>query len=121
MEPPRKLLIQMSGAPGSGKSTLGNLLAQSLNGIVIDHDLIRSFFLSASIPVSQSAKLSYNFQWVLASDILKQGRSVVIDSTCNYEETLDQGMALAKQRGAEYKYVECRVEEPAVWCVSSAA
>jgi predicted kinase len=111
MEPPRKLLIQMSGAPGSGKSTLGNLLAQSLNGIVIDHDLIRSFFLSASIPVSQSAKLSYNFQWVLASDILKQGRSVVIDSTCNYEETLDQGMALAKQRGAEYKYVECRVED----------
>jgi predicted kinase len=100
----------MSGAPGSGKSTLANLLAHSLNGIVIDHDLIRSF-LSTSIPFSQSAQLSYSFQWVLASDILKQGRSVIVDSTCNYDETVNQGMALAKQCGVEYKYVECRVED----------
>jgi hypothetical protein len=72
-------------------------------------------------PFHSVRKLSYSFQWVLASDILKQGRSVVIDSTCNYDETLNQGMALAKQCRVEYKYVECRVEEPAVWCVSSAA
>jgi adenylylsulfate kinase-like enzyme len=104
--PPRKLLIQMSGAPGSGKSTLANLLAHSLNCVVIDHGLIRSFFLSTSIPFSQSAQLSYSFQWVLASDILKQGRSVIVDSTCNYDETANQGMALAKQCGVEYKCVE---------------
>jgi predicted kinase len=110
MDPQRKLLIQMADAPGSGKSTLANLLAQSLNGVVIDHDLIRSFFLSTSIPFSLSAQLSYSFQWVLASDILKQGRSVIVDSTCNYDETLNQGMALANLYGVEYKYVECRVE-----------
>jgi predicted kinase len=101
----------MSGAPGSGKRTLANLLAHSFNCVVIDHDLIRSFFLSTSIPFSQAAQLSYSFQWVLASDILKQGRSVIVDSTCNYDETVDQGMALAKQCGVEYKYVECRVED----------
>jgi predicted kinase len=111
MEPPRRLLIQMSGAPGSGKSTLASLLSRDLNGIVVDHDLIRSFFLSSSIPFTQSAQLSYRFQWILAEDMLKQQRSVIIDSTCNYDETLDQGMALAEKFGVEYKYVECRVDD----------
>jgi predicted kinase len=62
MHPPRKLLIQMSGAPGSGKSTIANLLSQSIDGVVIDHDLLKSFFLKNDISFSESAKLAYNFQ-----------------------------------------------------------
>lgn len=53
-----KLLIQMSGAPGSGKSTLASLLAQSIDAVVINHDLVKSFFLEISIFFDQSAKLA---------------------------------------------------------------
>jgi predicted kinase len=109
MHLPHKLLIQMSGAPDSGKSTMANLLAQSIDGVVINHDLIKSFFLENDNPSDQSAKLTYRFQWILAEDIIKQGRTVIIDSTCNYKETLDQGTALARQHGYDYRYVECRV------------
>jgi hypothetical protein len=35
--------------------------------------------------------------------------TVIIDSTCNYEETLTQGTALAERYGYKYKYVECKV------------
>ncbi|RDL42562.1 Uncharacterized protein BP5553_02541 [Venustampulla echinocandica] len=101
----------MAGAPGSGKSTVANLLAQSINGVVIDHDLLRSFFLENDMLFEQSAKLSYRFQWILAEDMIKQGRSVIIDSPCNYNETLDQGTALARQYGFDYRYVECRVND----------
>ncbi|KAE9380805.1 ABC transporter [Stipitochalara longipes BDJ] len=111
MSSPHRFLIQMSGAPGSGKSTLAALLARTLNGVVIDHDLLRSFFLSTSIPFQESAKLSYDFQWVLALDLLKQERSVIIDSTCNFDQTLEQGMKLAREFGVEYRYVECRVRD----------
>jgi hypothetical protein len=38
---------EMSGATGSGKSTLANLPTQSLNGIVINHDLLKSFLLES--------------------------------------------------------------------------
>lgn len=31
--------LQMSGFPGSGKSTLGRLIAKHTNAIVIDHDI----------------------------------------------------------------------------------
>jgi len=107
----RKLLIQMSGAPGSGKSTVANLLAQSIDGVVVNHDLIKSFFLENDIFFDQSAKLTYRFDWILAEDIVKQGRNVIIDSTCNYNEVLDQGTALARQYGYDYRYIECRVDD----------
>lgn len=105
----RKLLVQMSGAPGSGKSTLANLLAQhsSINGVVINHDLIKSCFLDNGITFQKSAELTYNLQWVLAGDLLRQGRNVIVDSTCNYQETLNQGTALARRHGYDYAYVEC--------------
>lgn len=110
MNLPRKLFVQMSGAPGSGKSTMAKLLAQSIDGVVINHDLIKSFFLENDIFFDESAKLTYRFDWVLAEDMIKQGRSVIIDSICNYNEVLEQGTALARRYGYDYKYVECRID-----------
>lgn len=111
MHLPRKLLIQMSGAPGSGKSTVARLLAQLIDAVVINHDLIKSFFLENDISFDQSAKLTYRFDWLLAEDMIKQGRNVIIDSTCNYNEVLNQGTALARQYGYNYQYFECRVDD----------
>ncbi|OBT79014.1 hypothetical protein VF21_02467 [Pseudogymnoascus sp. 05NY08] len=112
MEPPRQYIIQMSGLPGSGKSTIALLLARSINGIVINHDLLKSFFLdNTTTPFDQAAKLAYTLDWVLAEDLLKQGRSVIIDSVCNYATLLEKGAAVAEKHGCEYRFVECRVED----------
>jgi predicted kinase len=110
MDSPRRLFIQMSGAPGSGKSTMASLLAKSLDSVIIDHDLLKSFLLDSEIPFTQSTKLAYSFQWVLAEDMIKQGRNVIIDSTCNFPNVRDKGMVLAQQYDYHYKYVECRVK-----------
>ncbi|RSM14226.1 hypothetical protein CEP52_001419 [Fusarium oligoseptatum] len=108
----QKLLIQMSGAPGSGKSTIARLLRQSIGGVVIDHDVLRSALLEDSnVPFDQVAKRAYNLQWRLAEDFMKQGLNVIIDSTCNFQEVLDQGSALAGQQGFTHWYVECKVED----------
>lgn len=110
--PPHRVFIQMSGAPGSGKSTMAKLLRQSIGGLVIDHDVIRSCLLGDSdIPFDQAAKMAYRLQWALANEVLQQGLNVIIDSTCNFQEVLDDGSALAKQHGLTYWYVECRVED----------
>ncbi|KAJ2970791.1 hypothetical protein NUW58_g9591 [Xylaria curta] len=111
MESPYKLLVQMSGPPGSGKSTLARLLARAINGVVINHDLIKAFFLESSFSFQDSAKLTYRLDWVLAEDMIQQGRSVVIDSVCNYEEVLERGMALAEKYGYVYRYIECRLQD----------
>lgn len=102
----------MSGPPGSGKSTIAHHLARSIDGIVINHDLLKSFFLSTgTTPFDAAAKLAYNLDWVLASDLLKQGRSVILDSVCNYSTLIEKGQAVAEEYGAEYRFVECRVED----------
>ncbi|EPS36072.1 hypothetical protein H072_10449 [Dactylellina haptotyla CBS 200.50] len=107
----QKLFIQMSGAPGSGKSTVASLLAKSLDCVIINHDRIKSFFLENNIPFREASKLVYSFDWVLAEDLLKQGRSVILDSTCNYDETLLQGTNLASRYNRKYIYIECRVND----------
>ncbi|KAI8635329.1 P-loop containing nucleoside triphosphate hydrolase protein [Xylariaceae sp. FL1651] len=110
-DPSRKLLIQMSGPPGSGKSTIARHLAQSINGVVINHDLMKAFFLDSDFSFEASAQLTYRLDWVLAEDMIQQGRSVVIDSVCNHAEVLERGTALAQKYEYGYRYVECRVED----------
>ncbi|KAJ0348774.1 hypothetical protein COL154_013702 [Colletotrichum chrysophilum] len=102
----------MSGAPGSGKSTMARLLRQSIGGLVIDHDVFRSSLLEFNgVAFDEVAKRAYHLQWSLAEDAMKQGLNVIIDSTCNFQEVLDHGSALAEKHGFTYWYVECKVED----------
>lgn len=109
--PRRRVFIQMSGAPGSGKSTTAGLLGQALHAVVIDHDLIKSTLLDdgSGISFEQAARSAYRLDWALAEAMMKQGWSIIIDSTCNFKDILDQGTRLARLYGHEYWYVECRV------------
>jgi predicted kinase len=102
-------IIQMSGCPGSGKSTLSALLATAIDAVVIDHDLLRSFFLDNELTFDHSGRLAYRLQTTLASAFAKQGRSVIIDSPCNHHDALDPPIMLARELGFEYVYVECRM------------
>lgn len=115
------VLIQMSGAPGSGKSTMAKLLQQSIGGLIIDHDIIRSTLLedddndhnSMVLPFDQIAKIAYRLQWALVKEMMvQQGAQIlIIDSTCNFQQVLDRGRALAHQHGFAYWYVECKVDD----------
>jgi predicted kinase len=106
------VFIQMSGAPGSGKSTMAKLLQQSTGGLVIDHDVIRSTLLEDNdLPFDQIAKIAYRLQWALAREMAQQRVNVIIDSTCNFQEVLDSGTAVAEQHGFAYWYIECKVDD----------
>ena len=109
---PRNLYIQMSGSPGSGKSTTAKLLAQSLDSaVILDHDVLRSSVLEDKAAFAEAATLAYALGWALAEDMIRQGKSVILDSPCNYDEVLQRGSALARRHGWEYWYVECRLDD----------
>jgi len=104
-------LIQMSGCPGSGKSTIARTIGYRTGAVVLDHDVIKSALLESGVPFDAAGKASYEVAHVLARSLLGQGLSVVLDSPCYYQMLLDRGMKLAAEMGARYRYVECVTED----------
>jgi predicted kinase len=112
LQPYKKFVIQMSGAPGSGKSATAGMLRDSLDGaVIIDHDVLKSALLEDDIAIDQAAKHAYRLQGRLAELFAEQGYSVIIDSTCNYQSVLDRAISLAEQYESIFWYVECRVKD----------
>ncbi|WP_420627213.1 AAA family ATPase [Candidatus Leptofilum sp.] len=109
-----QLFIQMSGAPGSGKTTLARVIAPEIGAIIIDHDITKTALLQANVDPLLAGKASYSVLASLANDLLQQGHSVIFDSPCFYEELLKNGQQMAKHAGAAYGYIECVVGDLAV-------
>lgn len=115
----RRLFIQMSGAPGSGKSTTASVLAPVIDAVIVPHDDIKSALLDHledRVSFSDVSKVSYATTWALAENMMLQGLSVIIDTPCLYPEILDNGRALAVKHGFTYHYVEihANADDPAV-------
>ena len=105
------LFVQMSGAPGSGKTTLATKIAAQVDAVIVDHDVTKSALLAAQIPPSDAGRASYEVLNAVARHLLGQGRSVIFDSPCMYENLLVRGQQMAEEYGAEYRYVECRFDD----------
>ena len=107
--------VQMSGFPGSGKSTLSRQIAKRTGAVIIDHDIVKSALLHSieDIPIDAklAGKISYNIDWSLIEFHLSQGQNVVFDSPCLYQEMIDRGIGLSKKYKATYKYVECYLND----------
>ena len=107
-------LCQMSGIPGTGKSTLARRICELTNAILLDVDTVKSSVMSSfdgDIDFKFTSKISYDIIFSLADDNLKVGNSVIIDSPCSFEIILERGENLAKKHGAFYKFIECHLED----------
>ena len=105
------MLVQMSGAPGSGKSTIARRLAHERGLVILYHDVVKAAQLAAGLPFAQAGRLSYAVLLGLAEDLLRQGHRVVIDSPCFYDELLDCGQSIAARAGVAYRYIECVTDD----------
>ena len=107
--------IQMSGFPGSGKSTLALEIAKRIDCIIIDHDIIKSALLNSldesHIDGKLAGEISYNIDFSLVDFYLAQGKNVILDSPCLYEEMVEKGIDISSKYNADYKYIECYVSD----------
>lgn len=107
--------LQMSGFPGSGKSTLARQIEIKTGAIVIDHDIVKSALMKSldakQVDAKAAGSISYDIEWALIDFHLSQGHSVILDSPCFYEEMLEKGQSLSKKHQANYKYIECYLED----------
>ncbi|MDB5084053.1 MAG: hypothetical protein JWN30_939 [Bacilli bacterium] len=106
--------LQMSGFPGSRKSTLARQIAKSTKAIVIDHDVVKTALLESldnDMDPKRVGGVSYNIEWSLIEFYLSQEHNVILDSPCLYEELVNRGTSLAEKYTAKYKYVECVLDD----------
>jgi predicted kinase len=117
------LLVQMSGAPGCGKSTIARAIARRIGAVVLDHDVIKSALMDVGLPPGRGDPVAdpegldgaaacaggaaYDVAFALAAGHLRWGTSVVLDSPCYYQQLLWRGQQLATSAGATYQYIEC--------------
>ena len=106
-----QILVQMSGVPGSGKSTIARAIAPSIGALILDHDDTKSAILEVGIANDLAGQASYSVLKVLVTRFLSEGHNVVIDSPCLYAPLLDFGVRTAREFGAAYKYIECQLRD----------
>jgi predicted kinase len=98
----RPHLIVLSGLPGSGKSTIAELLAKRLRLPIFSVDPIESAIVEAGIARSfETGLAAYLVAATLADEQLKVGGSVIIDAVNAEEEGKDVWRGLAKKHGIE--------------------
>lgn len=106
-----QILVQMSGVPGAGKSSIAGEIARRRGFTALDSDVVKTALLDAGIPGEQAGKASYQVVLALAEDLLGQGNDVIIDSPCLYQDLLEAGQAAAARHDAAYRYIECAVDD----------
>ncbi|MEV4267619.1 ATP-binding protein [Kribbella sp. NPDC049584] len=110
----KQFLLQMSGLPGSGKSTIARHVGSRYGAAVVDLDVIRSAVLDGGVSIEASGRVAYPVMYEQTRSLLAQGFSVVIDSPCGYDEIVATGRAMADERGVAYKYVELVTDDLAL-------
>lgn len=107
--------LQMSGFPGSGKSTLSKQLAKRTGAIIIDHDVSKTALLEilkgTAISEKEIGRASYETDWAHIEFQLAKGKSVIFDCPCLYAEMIEKGTQLALEYGVSYKYIECYLND----------
>jgi len=101
--------LQISGIPGSGKSTLAKAISKEIDFIIIDHDTTKTALLEQindDLSDGSIGQLSYHLDWKIIESLLDQGKSIIFDSPCLYDEMIEKGTLLSDKYGFKYKYVE---------------
>lgn len=104
-------MILFSGLPGTGKSTLAEIIGRQLCIPVFAKDWLEASLLQSGLKLKMDDKLlgfaGYELLTVLAERQFKLGQSVVLDSVASTQTIRDTWRRLANQYQAKWRVIEC--------------
>jgi predicted kinase len=101
------IVVQMHGEPGSGKSTLARALAPRIDAVVLDKDIIKSAILRAGADEQLAAPAAYEVYFELAEDLVRQGRSIILDNPVFWPRVEERWLALSAAASCPPLLIEC--------------
>jgi predicted kinase len=104
-------MILFSGLPGTGKSTLAEMIGRQLGIPVFAKDWLEASLLQSGLKATMDDKLlgfaGYELLTVLAERQFTLNQSVILDSVTSTQSIRTKWHQLAKQYGAEWRVIEC--------------
>jgi len=103
----------MAGLPGTGKSTVAEVVGNRLGLAVVSVDPIESAILSAGIDADQPTGLAaYLVAETLAETVLSTGRAVIVDAVNAVGPAREQWVKLAERQSVPLRFVEVVCSDP---------
>jgi len=114
---PPPLLLAVGGAVASGKSTAARWLAERLDADHLAADAVRADLQEHGRPGGWDPgawRPVYRELLERAGAVLASGRSVVVDGSFRSREARAAARRLARERGARFRFLECRAGADAI-------
>ena len=109
------MLIAMAGLPGSGKSTIAQVLGGRLGASVVSVDPIEAAILQAGIDSDQPTGLAaYLVAETIAESVLVSGHDVIVDAVNAVDPAREQWVDLAQRQGVKLKFIEVACSDPEI-------
>jgi len=107
------MLVAMAGLPGTGKSTIGQVVASRLGIPVISVDPIETAILQAGIAADQPTGLAaYLVAEALTERVLVAGTGVMVDAVNAVTPAREQWVNLATRLGEPLRFIEVICSDP---------
>jgi len=101
------MIVVMAGLPGTGKSTIGEVIAARLGVGIVSVDPIESAILRAGIDADQPTGLAaYLVAEMSAETIVSSGRGVLVDAVNAVNPAREQWVNLAERQGEPLRFIE---------------
>ncbi|MCB0825939.1 MAG: ATP-binding protein [Armatimonadetes bacterium] len=98
------MLINFSGLPAVGKTTISRLLAEEIGAVFLRVDTIEKVLQNTGVEPIEGK--GYQITCAVATENLKLGRTVIADQVNNWELTRSWFHEAAKEAGAKYLDLE---------------
>lgn len=106
-------LVVMAGLPGTGKSTIAEVIGNRVGLPVVSVDPIESAILSAGIDSDQPTGLAaYLVAETIAEAVLTGGAGVIVDAVNAVEPARDQWVRLAARQNVPARFIEVVCSDP---------
>ena len=105
------MLFIVCGLPGSGKTTLSRLVSKRYDALHISSDAVRKELFQKPAYSDDEKERVYDEVAERAGAALKEGRNVIIDSTCYRKAHRDRMRKLAHDAGTKSYTLLCTLPE----------
>ena len=104
-------LVVVTGLQGSGKSTVGRILAERLNALLLRSDVIRRELFDVRHYTQDETNVVFNTMFDRARSYLSEGKNVILDAVFAKKSERQTIREIAKNTGSAFILIEVICDE----------